>query len=268
MLRRKQDIRSNDDWLTAYDTCCDAVSREQSDRLAQDTADRIESVMRAHSKPASGWCAGKDSIVLEHLLCRFGFEHEPIMWRGVNEYPAMAKWIDGNAPDNLRCSIVGKFSLEFLEAHPDYLFCQGDTRNKWMAEKWRRQRADMESGGYDLLILGRRRKDGNQCGKAENAYVADRGGFDAFSPLADWTHEELLAYIRWNGIELPPFYSWPNGFLYGSVAMGEWTERPAMGRPESAVWDEIMRIDAEIVKGAANTLTAARRYLDSIGAEG
>lgn len=266
MLGRKQGIASNDEWLSAYETCCSAVSRERCDELAEATADRIASVLRGYRKPASGWCAGKDSIVLEHLLARFGFGHDPFMWRGVNDYPAMEAWIEANRPDGLRESVIGKFDLEFLEEHPDYLFCQGNTRQKWMAEKWKRQRADMEGDGYDVLILGRRKKDGNQCGRAEDAYVARKGACDSFSPLADWTHEELLAYIRYNGLELPPFYSWPNGFLYGSVAMGEWTERPAMGRPESAVWDEIMQIDPSIPEAAASRLTSARRYLDSIGA--
>ena len=128
--------------------------------------------------------------------------------------------------------------------------------------KWKRQKLDMGKYGFDLMILGRRVKDGNQCGKRSDGFVSRRGGYDVLSPLAEWTHEQLLAYLRYNDLELSPFYRWPRGFLIGSIAMGEWTERAGFGMSDSQVWEEIWNIDSSIVRSAADALTSARVFLE------
>lgn len=256
MLRRKQSIKSNDEWLRAFEDCLSNVSEERTDYLTEQAVDRIRAVR--DKACCNGWIAGKDSIVVQDLIERSGIHSTPIMWRGVNEYPAMSRWIEENRPEGLSFSIVGKFTLEYIEEHPGFLFCQGgnEYRQKWMAEKWKMQREDIER--FDVFITGRRIMDGNQCGKADDGFMKGK----ALSPIADWTHEELLAYIRRRRISLPPFYGWPRGFLLGSVAMGEWTERPTMGLTVDEVWDELSMIDGSIVESAASTLTSAREYLE------
>ena len=77
----------------------------------------------------------------------------------------MRKWINENKPKNLIEEVIDKYSLEYLEKHPQYLFCKGKTRQNWMAEKWKRQNKDITKYNFDLFITGRRIKDGNQCGE-------------------------------------------------------------------------------------------------------
>ena len=156
--------------------------------------------------------------------------------------------------------MIDKFSLDYLEKHSEYLFCKNGTRQQWMSEKWRRYKTDIKKHGFDLFIVARRKKDGNVCGNKENNYIVKRD-FDTFSPLAEWTHEQLLAYLQYEYIPLPPFYSYPRGFLIGSVAMGEWTERPIMDLTESQVWQELYDIDRQIVINAAQKLTSAKNFL-------
>lgn len=256
MLGRKQCVRSNEEWLAAYDGAIDSVSPERTAMLTEQAIARITAMNGLRC--CNGWIAGKDSIVVQDLVSKSGIRCTPIIWRGVNEYPAMTEWIERNRPEGLVESVIERFTLDYIERNPGFLFCQGgnDYRQRWMAEKWRRQRLDLR--GFDVLITGRRILDGNQCGSAVDGFVRGK----ALSPIADWTHEDLLAYIRRNGIELPPFYSWPRGFLLGSVAMGEWTERPAMGLTAREVWDELHEIDASIVEGAAGALSSARDYLE------
>lgn len=255
MLKKKQSIKSNSEWLACYASATQVVSERRSRELAEAAVNRINEVASGLSC-CSGWIAGKDSIVLQHILERSDAKFTPIIWRGVNEYPEMRLWIEEHKPSNLKESVVGKFTLDYLEEHPEYLFCQGDgTRQKWMAAKWAKQKKDV--AGYDLFITGRRLADGNVCGRKEDSFVRGK----AFSPIADWSHEELFAYMAYNGIELPPFYRWKRGFLIGSVAMGEWTERPALGMTNDEVWDEIAEIDPSIIVAAAEKLTSARNYL-------
>ena len=256
MLKKKQSIASNDEWLQAFETCTDSVSEERTDFLENQAVARISSVNGM--KACSGWIAGKDSLVIQKLIELSGIECTPIMWRGVNEYPAMSEWVEENKPENLFISTVEKFTLKYLEDHPGFLFCQGGNpyRQKWMAAKWAKQRRDTEP--YGVFITGRRLLDGNQCGSAENGYLRGK----TLSPIADWSHEELLAYIKRRQIKLPPFYSWSRGFLLGSVAMGEWTERPKMGLTVDEVWQELWDIDSSIVTGAADVLTSAREFLE------
>lgn len=261
MLLKKQAITDNEIWLQAIEECTKQYSRESIKKLEAETISMIHRVASRYSNICSGWIAGKDSLALDHLLRKSGIQYTPIMWRGINEYPAVARWIDENKPRNMIEEIIDKYTLEFIEAHPDYLFCRGNTRNKWMATKWQRYKKDIPKHGFDLFIAGRRLKDGNICGSKADDYVRVKE-FATFSPMAEWNHEQLLAYIKYENIDLPPFYSWERGFLLGSVAMGEWTERPALNLTDEQVWAELYRIDPSIVLNAAKVLTSARKYIN------
>jgi len=261
MLSKKQSIKDNSEWIQAFEKCTDKVSISELRAKERETIELIKRTSRNYGNICSGWIAGKDSLVLDRILNKSGIGFTPTMWEGVNPYPAMVDWIKAHGPANLIVETIDKFSLEFLEAHPDYLFCKNGTRTKWMSEKWKRYKQDMKKHGFDLFVTGRRLKDGNICGSKESGYVTKRD-YDTFSPLAEWSHEDVLAYIKYENIELPPFYFWPRGFLIGSVAMGEWTERPAMELSDNEVWDELYHIDKNIVTSASKTLTSAKTYLE------
>lgn len=260
MLTKKQNITDNQEWLNAYNDATRLFSRSDIKTLEADTIRLIQRATTGFSNVCSGWIAGKDSLVLDKVLQKSGIKYTPVMWSGINNYPAVTEWISKNKPNNLITEVIDKFTLDYLEKHPDYLFCKNGTRQNWMSEKWKRYKKDIAKHGFDLFIVARRLKDGNVCGKKENDYIVKRD-FTTFSPLAEWSHEQLLAYIQYENIELPPFYSYPRGFLIGSVAMGEWTERPAMSLTENEVWQELYEIDKSIVENAAHTLTSAKLFL-------
>lgn len=262
-LRKKQDIKDNREWIEAFNDCLKVVSFERIKEIEAKTIEAIRRVSKGYTKICSGWIAGKDSIVLNSILEKSGIDFTPIMWRGVNEWECMKEWISNNKPNNIIFEIIDKFDFPFLEKHPDYLFCRGNTRQPLMAEKWKRQNSDIRKHGFDLFVVGRRIKDGNQCGSKKSEFIVKKQGYDVFAPLAEWTHEEMLAYIKYNNIELPPFYSFPRGFLIGSIAMGEWTEYAALNKTETEVWDEIYSIEPDTVINAAKHLTAAKKYLET-----
>lgn len=261
-MLKKQNIKSNKQWLEAYENSTSFYSYKDILDLEQKTIKKIEKVCLNYKNVCSGWIAGKDSIVLDNILKKCNINYKPIIWRGINEYPEMKKWIDENKPNNLIEEVIDKYSLEFLENHPDYLFCKNKTRQNWMSTKWTRQRKDIKKYGFDLFITGRRIKDGNQCGSIEDDFIVKKDGYDVFSPIADWEPEQLLAYIKYNNIDLPPFYKWDRGFLIGSIAMGEWTERAILDKTEDEVWEELFEIDKSIVIEASKKLTSAKRFME------
>lgn len=249
-------IKTNDYWIDAYRHCTETHPYDEIERLAVSSIGRIREIAGKYRRIAYGWNGGKDSVVLQHLIERSGIEATPIMWRGINEFPEVARWIDANAPEGTRFVPIDRFTFDYLNAHPKLLFCQDGTRTEWMKEKWRVMRLTMRD--FDLLITGRRIHDGNVCGKDGLM----EGSYDTYSPIFDWTNDEMLAYIRHNDIRLSPYYSYPRGFLIGSVSTGEWTEYAAKGLTEKEVFDEIWNIDSSIIKNAKG-LKAAERYLEA-----
>lgn len=261
MLPRKSQIqKANDDssWIEYFNSAYDNICHERLSKLESDTINNISDTLHGKSV-CVGWCGGgKDSVVIYDLMKRSGVTFTPVFWRGINEYPEVKLWIDENKPDGLVEITIGKFTLEFLDAHPGYLFVEDKkTTNKWMEPKWKAQRDFIKD--FDLFVAGRRLKDGNNCGKRENNFIRN----NTYSPIADWSHEELFAYIRKYNLELSPFYFWPRGFMLGSLTSGEWTERKCLGgMTVNDVWDEIWEIDKSIIYDSSEKLASARNYLE------
>lgn len=261
MLIKKQQLQkanNNEAWIDCFNNALEQVEISELQRLEEKTIQSI--IDNTEGKTvACGWCGGgKDSVVIYDLLKRSGISFQAVFWRGINEYPEVSEWIESNKPEGLEEIIIDKFSLEFLENHPKYLFVEDPrTANKWMQPKWKAQREYIKD--YDLFITGRRLKDGNNCGKKESGYIRDK----AFSPIAEWSHEHLFAYIRHHGLEISPFYKYPRGFMLGSLSFGEWTERRILGdMTVNDIWEEIYEIDKSIIYDAAEILTSAKRYLE------
>lgn len=110
-----------------------------------------------------------------------------------------------------------------------------------------------------MLLLGRRRADGNYVGKGDNVYTNGQG-ITRYSPLSDWTHEQVLAYIHYYNLEMPPIYNWKNGYVCGTHP---WPARQWTGSIENA-WAEIYVIDSSIVIEAAECIQSAKEFLDAL----
>lgn len=254
-LGRKQSI-SNDAWLEAVATIESAVSRSELDDLTAATiADIRDNV--SGKKAAYAWSAGKDSIVLGHICEAAGVKDSMI---GVCdlEYPAFSAWIDANRPDG--CEVINTHQdLDWLSKHQEMLFPKDSAAaGRWFSiVQHRAQRIYFKAHQLDIIILGRRRADGNFVGRGTNIYT-DGKGVTRFSPLAAWSHEHVLAYIHYHKLPLPPIYGWKNGYLCGTHP---WPARQWTGEIENG-WREVYEIDPSIVIGAAEKMESARAFLD------
>ena len=109
----------------------------------------------------------------------------------------------------------------------------------------------------EILLLGRRKADGNYVGK-DNIYT-NSAGITRYSPLAEWRHEDILAYIHYYDVKLPPIYDWEKGYLCGTHP---WPARQYM-ETEQQGWKEVYDIDKTIVENAAQHFDGAREFFKS-----
>ena len=257
VLGKKQSIQ-NEEWLKAEKRIEELVSREVLDEKVRSTVEEIRQ-MTDGKKAAYAWSAGKDSLVLGEI-CRDSGVTDCMMAICNLEYPAFLKWVDRYKPKELEIINTGQ-DLEWLSKHLNMLFPQDSaTAAKWFSIVQHRAQAKYyKAHELDLLLLGRRRADGNYCGRGSNIYT-DGKGITRYSPLAAWSHEEILAYIHYHKLAIPPIYGWKNGFLCGTHP---WPARQWTGSIENGL-EEVYEIDQDIVKKAAEFIESAAEFLKSL----
>ena len=131
--------------------------------------------------------------------------------------PAFAAWIEEHKPAS--CEVINTHQdIDWLVKHQEMLFPKDSAAaGRWFSiVQHRAQREYFKAHELDVIILGRRRADGNYVGRNSNIYT-DGKGVTRFSPLAAWKHEHILAYIHYHQLPLPPIYGWKNGYLCGTV---------------------------------------------------
>lgn len=248
---------NQDAWLVASETIEQRVPREQMERLVEQTVAQI--TQRTQGKTvAFAWSGGKDSLVLERLCSLAGIE-ECMMGLCDLEYPAFLQWVTEHMPPLLEVVHTGQ-DLEWLASHLDLLFPQGaSTAAKWFKIVQHTAQAQyFKRYKLDMLLLGRRRMDGNYTGPAGQDTYTNAAGVTRYSPMRDWTHEDILAFLQYYAVPIPPIYAWPNGYRVGT---GPWPARQWTGSVEQG-WREVWQIDPTVVRGAAQRIPSAQAFLD------
>ena len=242
-LGRKQNL-SNHAWLEAVASIEQAVSREELDALTASTVEDIRATTEG-KRAAYAWSGGKDSIVLAKV-CEMAGVTDSMIGVCNLEYPAFMAWVETNKPEGCEIINTGQDSK---------------TAARWFSiVQHRAQRLYFKAHKLDAIILGRRRADGNYVGRKSNIYT-DGKGITRFSPLSDWSHEHILAFIHYHQLPLPPIYGWANGYLCGTHP---WPARQWTGGEENG-WREVYNIDKSVVITAAEYLPGARAYLEVAG---
>lgn len=256
ILGRKQRIK-NSEWLNAMENIESLVSKKDLESLVKKTVADIKKKTKG-KKAAFAWSAGKDSLVLGQICHMAGINACVLVVCNL-EYPAFLKWVEGNKPLELEIINTGQ-DLRWLSNHPHMLFPQDSkTAAQWFhIVQHRGQARYYKDHELDVLLLGRRRADGNYVGKGENIYTNGQG-ITRYSPLSEWSHEQVLAFIHYYNVELPPIYEWKNGYLCGTHP---WAARQWTGSVENG-WKEVYEIDCSVVKEAAEHIPSAKAFLES-----
>ena len=257
VLGRKQRVK-NSDWINTLEKIEQLVTKKELEHLVEKTVEEIKKKTKG-KKAAYAWRGGKDSLVLEKVSRMAGIQSCVFVICNL-EYPAFTEWVEGHKPPELEIINTGQ-DMKWLVSHPQMLFPQDSkTAAQWFhIVQHRGQAKYYKEHELDLMLLGRRRADGNYVGKGDNIYTNSQG-ITRYSPLSDWSHEEILAFIYYYKIELPPIYHWKNGYLCGTHP---WPARQWIGSMENA-WAEIYEIDSSIVIKAAKHIQSAKDFLESL----
>lgn len=256
ILGRKQRIK-NSEWINAMENIESLVSKKDLELLVKKTVADIKKKTKG-KKAAFAWSAGKDSLVLDQICHMAGINACVLVVCNL-EYPAFLKWVEANKPPELEIINTGQ-DLRWLSNHPHMLFPQDSKA----AAQWfhivqhRGQARYYKDHELNVLLLGRRRADGNYVGKGENIYTNGQG-VTRYSPLSEWSHEQVLAFIHYYNVALPPIYEWKNGYLCGTHP---WAARQWTGSVENG-WKEVYEIDHSVVREAAEHIPSAKEFLES-----
>lgn len=253
---KKKQASTHEDFAAAFDRIESLVSPRRVELLAAWAVGRIRSL---RGNVAFAWSGGKDSIVLQHLATQAGVE-QCVLGRSDLEYPAFVEWVESHKPPGLEILNCG-WDLEWIVRNPHMLFPVGSRlAARWYAgvQRWAQAKYAARRN-IDVLLLGNRRADGNYVGVGSDSYLL--GDLRRFSPLAAWTHEDILGFLHFNGLRdsLPPIYAWPRGFRCGTHS---WARRSKIHTIRYN-WAEIWTIDQSIVIAAATRLDSARQFLEN-----
>lgn len=256
-LGRKQRI-SNDSWLEVLGNIEQLIPREQLEEKVKQAVEDIKAKTNG-KKAAFAWSAGKDSLVLEQICYMAGINSGVLVISNL-EYRAFLEWVEAHKPAELEIINTAQ-DLKWLSEHQQMLFPQDSKiSSQWFQIVQHRGQAKYyKAKELDMLLLGRRRADGNYVGKGSNIYT-DGKGVTRYSPLADWSHEEILAFIHYYKVAMPPIYEWKNGYLCGTHP---WAARQYTGSIENG-WEEVYAIEPDIIKKAAKVIPSAKEFLKSL----
>lgn len=252
MLGRKQSS-SNKEWVAAFENIESIISKFDIDRLTEKTIYEIYKNAKGKAV-AYAWSGGKDSVVLEKL-CEASGIHKGVMAYRDLEYPEFLKWVNRYKPDGVEMINTGQ-DMNWLLNHMEALFPPMDyygNTNRQIAV----QNRFYKDNKLDMLVLGRRIADGNIVVKNGSVLYTDCKKMTKYNPIAYWTHEEILAYIHYNNIPLPPIYNWKNGYKIGTHP---WYGRLHVKSVEQG-WQEIFDIDPGIVTYASRYIESAHSFL-------
>lgn len=263
-LVRKQNSAQSD-WITAWDEIRLDPDHDRAGRLVKAAAARMRDFTKGR-KSAFGWSGGKDSLALEVVSREAGLR-ESLLVTSALEFPAFETWTDAHAPEGLTVHRRDSVNMDWLLSRPEMLFPRGPSSARWFQiVQHAGQRAHAKASGLEVLAMGRRRSDGNylgpSAGASQHAYRDNAGGgFIRYSPISDWSHEDVLHVLVSYGMSLPPNYHGPRGFRVGTGPWPsrQWTESDAQG------WAEIHYIDPSILTQAASVgLRGAVDFLDGL----
>lgn len=170
VLKSKR-FNTQQQWVEVWDNIEKYVTRAEMESAEQAVLADMKEKLSAFKKPIYGYSAGKDSIVLAEL-CRKADVDVGVMSITGLEYPAFDRWARENKPSGVEIISTGQ-DLEWLGSHPS-CFLRHRGVNSDMQTRLNRQiqHRFYDKVGADVILLGRRKADGNYGGRnRSNIYI-------------------------------------------------------------------------------------------------
>lgn len=250
-------IRATYPWDAVWSTVEEKVPRRYAELLVEQAAEWIAGLC-ANRSACYAWSGGKDSQALR-VVCEAAGIPDCVCCVTRLEYPQCERWLRQHAPAGVTFW-NSEIDAAYVAARPGWLFPKAGTPypSAWMARhQWRGERI-YQRQGYDVMLIGRRRADGNYAPKS--GWSTLKGVGIRGNPIAAWSNAETLAVIKHLSEDgLPPVYSWPLGWFYGLSA---WARREYNDEEEG--WRDLWRDAPELLRDAAETFPGAARTLSTL----
>lgn len=247
ILKSKRSL-TEQEWITAFNNSWKIVPFEHIQKIEASAIALVQKYISMYgaNNLAYAWSGGKDSILISEI-CRKAGITQGMFGTCDLEYPEFQKWVNENIPSGVEPVSSGR-DLEWLLERQDKIFPSDTKVRAWWFQNTHRvsQKKYYREKNLSGIFLGRRRIDGNTG--SGNDY-RDKSGALWITPVFEWTHEELFAYLHYYKLELPPIYNWKNGFLQGTHL---WPMRGTINPTSRTadrirVWEEIYSIDKGLV---------------------
>lgn len=237
-------------WVEAWHLAQANPQRSRAEQLVEQAVQRLRAIP-GQARTAYGWSGGKDSLALQVVVEASGQAIEPVQVLTPSlEWPVLRAWYDEYGPKGRHVELSGP-GWDWLRNHPEMLFPSNKDAATWFKlVQHTGQRNYASRQKIDVLLLGRRTADRNYCGPVQSSGARayrDSHGFVRLSPIADWSHDDVLQVLASFNVELPPSYFWPRGFEVGT---GPWPARQGCSSRDHG-WREILGIDPRVVEEAA-----------------
>lgn len=249
-LKKKQSS-TQEEWETSWSFIQANPDQERAHRLVEQAVERT--LKRVGGTGAVGWgfSGGKDSLGLQVVMEVAGLDSLPSCGGLTRlEFPEFDKWMEtpDNVPSNFSILRLENINLEWLTGRPELLFPTQNAGRWFPLVQKAAQNKFAKAFGLEILVGGWRKHDGNYLGTANQMYeYRTPQGHVRFSPISQWTHEDLLHVLAVYRKSLPPIYGYPRGFPIGT---GPWPSRKRLESLEAS-WRELESIDSSIVVHAA-----------------
>lgn len=213
-ILRSKYHNTQEDWVKVYKNISSYISREEVEEKINKTIEKIKEVIK-DKNVAYAWSGGKDSLVLQIIMEKMGINKGIAAISKELEYPSFLKFFYEHLPVGMEVRDM-PVEFEYLRKHPELIFPVGSINS----DKWdkmihlKAQNNYVKENNIDILIMGRRKQDGNFVGK-DNIY-SRKDGISIYSPLADWKHEDILATLYYYDLKLPEIYFMTDGFNLGT----------------------------------------------------
>ncbi|WP_454845314.1 phosphoadenosine phosphosulfate reductase domain-containing protein [Ralstonia thomasii] len=202
--------------------------------LVQTAQDEIAEAMETHSYPVLKFSGGKDSLACLYLLRPYWYR-VTVLWANPGDpYPETVELMEH----------VAKMVPNFLEVPgPGYVKSHAAQQTypadvvPWSATPlgracipgspmfklhspmeccaynvWAPMQSIIKELGYDLVIRGERETEAHRPPIVHGMFDAQNGGTQLM-PIRAWSKDEVLAYLRSQGVEVPRQYAYGMGSL-------------------------------------------------------
>ena len=161
-------------------------------------------------RPGYVWSGGKDSQALRVVMEQVGIARCAIA-TSVFDYSVIMDWVRENAPEGLEYHDIGVGYKELLDDNDRLFMKTKKAKQWWLSYHLRSYKSWAEQNDIDICFTGRRKIDGN------NAKITVSHGVQYYSPLWDWSHEEVMACNKYHGMASNPIYEWGTGWMHGTT---------------------------------------------------